>query len=94
MSLLTVRCTCCNSDLTAPTIINGKPYGYTCAAKIEGGKDARKFKYVPVKLVKTVGWSVILETEDGERIKKIKDGHGNIPFAYEQDGQIFIRRGR
>ena len=47
-----LRCVCCNSELTAPTLIDGKPYGYTCAANIQGGKKARKNKLVEVVIAK------------------------------------------
>jgi hypothetical protein len=38
------------AELTAPVMINGKPYGYSCAAKIKGGKR-QKAKLLPLEVI-------------------------------------------
>lgn len=43
-------CTCCMAELTAPVMIDGKPYGYSCAAKIKGGKR-QKAKLTPIEII-------------------------------------------
>lgn len=91
------RCFCCNSELTAPTIIEGKLYGYTCAAKIQGGKDARKFKLIPAKLIKQIKtpcgfvYAAIIEY-DGVKDKSYYDSiTGKLSRTETIDDQLFIR---
>jgi hypothetical protein len=38
------------AELTAPVMIDGKPYGYSCAAKIKGGKK-QKVQLVPIEII-------------------------------------------
>lgn len=97
MGLLTPTCFCCGSELTAPTMIDGKIYGYTCAAKIKGGKQARKFKLIPAEIVKNLladngyRFAVIVSTPEGNK-KVFIDSRTNEPaFSKVVDGQLFIR---
>ena len=43
-------CTCCMAELTAPVMIDGRPYGYSCASKIKGGKR-QKVKLIPIQII-------------------------------------------
>lgn len=88
------RCFCCNSELTAPTLINGKTYGYTCAAKIQGGKKSRKYKLVPAKKLKDVftssghKYAEILEI-DGEMVQRYVSSDGSIARTININGVLF-----
>jgi hypothetical protein len=91
------RCFCCNAELTAPTIIEGRMYGYTCAAKIQGGKVARKFKLVPAKIVQELKtetgyvFASILEL-GGERFKFYTNSiTGELGGTYNIDGQLYAK---
>ena len=87
-----VLCTCCQSELTAPTIIDGRPYGYTCAAKISGGKQARKRKFVPCTILKTIvpNLQVLVEYDGIKRREFINHSTGLPGLAKMIDGQLLM----
>ena len=94
------RCFCCNSELTAPTLIDGRMYGYTCAAKIQGGKKARKQKLLPAKIIKDYvnddgfKWAVLVETPEGRQKVYIDASTLKPAFGVEIDGQLYVRTKR
>ena len=95
-----VTCFCCGSELTAPVLINGLTYGYTCAAKVQGGKTARKNKLVPAEIIKDCvtdngfKYAVIVRTPEGKKKVYIDSSTMQPAFSVELDGQLFIRERR
>lgn len=49
-----IRCTCCNTELTAPQFYNGHPYGMTCIKKVDPSQKLSKVEYVAVEAYKLV----------------------------------------
>lgn len=94
------HCFCCNSELTAPVLIDGRMYGYTCAAKIQGGKEAIKQKLVPAKIIKDYvhdngfKWAVLVETTEGREKVYIDATTQKPAFSVEIEGQLYIRKKR
>jgi hypothetical protein len=90
------NCVCCGSELTAPVYIKGNVYGYSCAAKIEGGKEYRKKKLVPCEIVKDFknasGWifATVVKTDSGEKIRLNRDNAGNLVGAVKIDDSLFV----
>ena len=90
------NCKCCGSELTAPVYIDGNVYGYSCAAKIKGGKAARKKKLVRCEVVKDLktanGWTfaTVVKTDSNEKIRLNRDNAGNLVGAVFIDGSMFV----
>lgn len=49
-----IRCTCCNTELTAPQFYNGHPYGMTCIKRIDPAQKVVKTVYVATEAFKVV----------------------------------------
>ena len=47
-----IRCTCCQSELTAPQFYNGHPYGMTCIKRIDPAQKVVKTVYVACEAFK------------------------------------------
>jgi hypothetical protein len=71
------------------------PYGYTCAAKIEGGKDARKYKLVEVVIAKEFergGYRYAVRVDivgTNDFLRKPCDNTGKIVGVYEIENKLF-----
>lgn len=48
---MSIFCSCCGEEVTAPKFNNDLPYGYSCYEKLFGKKPTDKRKFVEVKLV-------------------------------------------
>lgn len=75
------------AELTAPVMIDGKPYGYSCASKIKGGKRI-KVKLIPVELLDITdkwesGFTVLFIRPNGKKGKASMyiSNNGNISSA-------------
>lgn len=77
-----LKCACCGEDVTMPKWNNRKPYGYTCFAKLFGGKTKAE-QYVPVEgFVKVIRrWDDHLGSMSPEGAK-LFSGKAQILFSH------------
>lgn len=94
-----IRCTCCQTELTAPQFYNGHPYGSTCIKRVDPSQKVSKVVYVACE-----EWKILSE---GQRsVVKVKVGgkwsqvvaygdiHGRTTTTYMQDGVMYIAEGK
>lgn len=76
-----LHCSCCGEEVTMPKWNDGKPYGYTCFARLFG--KTKSSRYVPVKgYVKIIRkWDDHLDNMSPEGVKEMS-GKYMISFSH------------
>ncbi len=49
-----IRCTCCQAELTAPQFYNGNVYGMTCIKKVDPSQKVSKTVYIACESFKII----------------------------------------
>jgi hypothetical protein len=94
-----IRCTCCQSELTAPQFYNGFPYGYTCITKVDPSYKRTKRVYVACEAFKQVSDStttrlVVNVKVAGKWVQVVGYGASSVDqhssSTYMQDSILFV----
>lgn len=92
-----IRCTCCNTELTAPQFYNGHPYGMTCIKRIDPAQKVVKTVYVATesfKITSGEGTSrMVIRTSYKGKTKAITvyvGTNGQWSNALLQDGVLYV----
>lgn len=77
----TLHCSCCGEEVTMPKWNQGKPYGYTCFAKLFGKKKASRYVAVEgwVRVIRR--WDDHLATMSPEGVETLS-GKAMINFSH------------
>ena len=94
-----IRCTCCQTELTAPQFHNGNPYGYTCIKKVDPARKKSKVVYVECEAFKVVqaGQRNIVNVKVGGKWVQIVcygDINSQTTTTYMQDGVLYVAKGK
>lgn len=94
-----IRCTCCQAELTAPQFHDGKPYGWTCIKKVDPSFKQTKTVYVACEGFKVVqaGQRCVVNVKlDGKwsQVVVYGDIESRTTSTYMQDGILFIAKGK
>ena len=91
-----IRCTCCQTELTAPQFYNGFPYGYACIKKIDPAYKRTKTVYVACDSFKVQSMGSRHQVRvlvDGKAYSFITYGdsmEGQTTSTMMQDGILFV----
>lgn len=92
-----IRCTCCQTELTAPQFYNGHPYGMTCIKKVDPAQKITKTVYVAVEAFKIASGEgtarmVIRLTYQGKpkTITVYVGANGQWSNSLLQDGVLYV----
>lgn len=90
-----IRCTCCQTELTAPQFYNGNPYGYTCIKKVDPAQKKSKIVYKACeafKVLQSGQRNVVNVKIDGKWIQIVCYGDINAQTTttFMQDGILYI----
>lgn len=93
-----IRCTCCNTELTAPHFYNGFPYGFTCIKKVDSAQKRTKTVYFAMEAFKlisdlaTTTRHVVNVKHNGKWQQIVCYGDFNVrtTSTYMQDGVLFV----
>jgi hypothetical protein len=94
-----IRCTCCQTELTAPQFHNGNPYGWTCIKKVDPSHKQTKIVYVACEAFKVVvaGQRCVVNVKlEGKwsQVVVYGDIETRTSSTYMQDGVLFISQGK
>lgn len=91
-----IRCTCCNTELSAPQFFNGFPYGYSCVKKVDPAFKRTKTIYVPVdafKVASTMDTRHVVNVKHDGKWKQVVvygDISSRTTTSYQQDGVLYV----
>lgn len=76
-----LKCACCGEDVTMPSFKDGKPYGYTCFARLFG-KGSKPEVYAPVEITKVIRrWADLKDSMSPEGWEMKKD-HFTVNYVH------------
>ena len=90
-----IRCTCCQAELTAPPFYNGNVYGMTCIKKVDPAQKVSKTVYVACESFKIVseGQRCVVNVKVNGKVKQVVcyvDIQSRTTCTYMQEGVLFI----
>ena len=90
-----IRCTCCQAELTAPQFYNGNVYGMTCIKKVDPAQKVSKTVYIACESFKIIsaGQRNIVNVKVNGKVKQIVcygDIEGQTTSTFMQDGTLFV----
>jgi len=91
----TIRCTCCQSELTQPQFYNGYVYGMTCIKKVDPAFKTTKTVYVVCEAFKVVssGSRNVVNVKVAGKVYQIVcygDIENRTTTTFMQDGILFV----
>lgn len=98
-----IRCTCCQAELTAPQFYNGHPYGWTCIKKVDPQFKRTKTVYVACEAYKQVSDEnttrlVVNVKYNGKWTQVVAYGANSVEqrttTTFMQDGVLFVAEDR
>ena len=90
-----IRCTCCQAELTAPQFYNGNVYGMTCIKKVDPAQKVSKTIYIACESFKIIstGQRNIVNVKVNGKVKQIicyGDIQSQTTTTFMQDGTLFV----
>lgn len=77
----TLHCSCCGEEITMPSFKDGKPYGYTCFARLFG-KGKKPVVYTPVEVKQVIRrWADLKDSMSPEGWELKKD-HFTVNYVH------------
>ena len=96
---MSIFCSLCGEELTAPKFHNGKPYGYSCFAKITGKKSRDKRQFVSASIagdIPSTGSFPLTLEYNGKRYRigcVLRDANGKLHSQlaeFGSDGSVYM----